>query len=194
MRYSSSKSQHKFKWQYLITIFVILLVYGNDEIYFFNGLGGENWKIGSAKANISNSLPNRSLEELSDFALILVNRDRELNGLSPLQKDLLITKTAQLHAEDMAKRNYFNHETPEGLSPSDRYNKLGGLNGIGENISFRDGDVSRLSYAIVEVFQRGLMYSDGHRENLLNPDYTKFGYGIAVDPLHRKIYAVQNFQ
>jgi len=107
MRYSSSKFK-KFKWQYLITIFVVLLTYGRDEVYFFNGLGG--------------------------------------------------------------------------------------LNGIGENIVFREGGASRLSYAIVEVFQRSLMYSDGHRQNLLNPNYTKFGYGIAVDPLSRKIYAVQNFQ
>ncbi|WP_330204788.1 CAP domain-containing protein [Cyanobacterium sp. Dongsha4] len=193
MRYSSSKFK-KFKWQYLITIFVVLLTYGRDEVYFFNGLGGENWTIGFAKANIGNSLPGRSLTELSDFALMLVNRDRQLNGLSPLEKDSLITKTAQLHAEDMAKRNYFSHGTPEGLSPTDRYVKLGGLNGIGENIVFREGGASRLSYAIVEVFQRSLMYSDGHRQNLLNPNYTKFGYGIAVDPLSRKIYAVQNFQ
>ncbi|MBF2057289.1 MAG: CAP domain-containing protein [Cyanobacterium sp. T60_A2020_053] len=116
------------------------------------------------------------------------------NGLPPLLFDPLITKTAQLHAEDMARRNYFNHNTPEGLSPSDRYINLGGVRGVAENISFQKSSQSRLTYSIVEVFQRGLMYSDGHRKNLLDPNYTKFGYGIAVDFSRTKIYAVQNFQ
>lgn len=37
------------------------------------------------------------------------------------------------------------------------------------------------------------MYSEGHRENLLEDDYVRFGYGIAVDGLSGRAYAVQSF-
>jgi len=193
MRYYSSK-KNKLRWQHLLAILVIILFYSKDKYYFFNGLGAKNWNIGSPQANITNSLQTRNLEEASHFALKLVNRDREVNGLPPLLLNPLISKTAQLHAEDMAKRNYFNHRSPEGLSPSDRYINLGGLGGVGENISVKKDYPARFTFGVVEVFQRGLMYSDGHRNNILNPKYTKFGYGIAVDSTQQKIYAVQNFQ
>jgi len=193
MRYYSSRKK-KLRWQHLLTILVIVLFYSKDKYYFFNGLGATDWNIGSPQANITNSLQTRNLEEASHFATKLVNRDRAVNRLPPLLLDPLISKTAQLHAEDMAKRNYFNHRSPEGLSPSDRYIKLGGLGGVGENISVKKNYPARFTFSVVEVFQRGLMYSDGHRNNILNPKYIKFGYGIAVDSAQQKIYVVQNFQ
>jgi len=38
---------------------------------------------------------------------------------------------AQLHSNDMAKRNYVGHYTPEGLSPTDRAVQLGIYEQIG---------------------------------------------------------------
>jgi len=119
----------------------------------------------------------------------------KLNNLPPLVADPLITKTALGHAEDMAKRDFYGHDTPEGKSPTDRYQALGGKGGVGENIVIlpRSPHFS-LNYGLVERFQKSWMYSDGHRQNLLTPDYTKFGYGIATNPGTPKVYAVQNFQ
>jgi len=37
------------------------------------------------------------------------------------------------------------------------------------------------------------MYSKGHRENLLSNRYGRFGYGIAVDGISGRAYAVQKF-
>ena len=72
---------------------------------------------------------------------------------------------------------------------------MGGKGGVGENIVIlpRSPHFS-LNYGLVERFQKSWMYSDGHRQNLLTPDYTKFGYGIATNPGTAKVYAVQNFQ
>ncbi len=168
---------------------------GRDQLYFDNGNGGNDWKIGQHQAHLFNAHQARSLPDLQTQALGLVNRDRQLNNLLPLVTDPLITKTAQGHAEDMAKRDFYGHDTPEGKSPTDRYQALGGKGGVGENIVVLPGSPHfSLNYGLVERFQKSWMYSEGHRKNLLTPNYTKFGYGIATNPRTAKVYAVQNFQ
>ncbi|XFA73997.1 CAP domain-containing protein [Thermosynechococcaceae cyanobacterium Okahandja] len=128
------------------------------------------------------------------MALRLVNRDRRLNGLPPLVEDTLLSQAAQLHAQDMLTRNYYAHVTPEGKTPTDRFAQLGGRGGVGENIVQLTGSIGiTLNYKLIEQFQKSWMYSQGHRENLLNPEYTRFGYGIVADPSTGRAYAVQNF-
>ncbi|BDA67099.1 hypothetical protein CAL7716_012650 [Calothrix sp. PCC 7716] len=161
----------------------------------YNGKGGANWKIGEAKANILNADELRKLSEVRQFALELVNRDRNINTLGSIVTDPVLNDAAQRHAEDMARRNYFDHKSPEGKTPRDRFINAGGsqYNGVGENIAFRGITNSLgLTYGVAEELQRGWMYSNGHRENLLTPEYKKFGYGIAVSPDGR-LYAVQMF-
>ena len=159
-----------------------------------NGDGGADWKIGKPKATIWNAQQLRSLPEMRNFALELVNRDRNLNNLSTLHEDPLLSLAAQRHAEDMLKRNYFDHTSPEGNRPRDRYLAVGGSRrvGVGENILRGNTQGFGLTYGEAEKFQRGWMYSNGHRENLLTVGYTKFGFGIATG-VDGRIYAVQMF-
>ena len=181
---------------YALLLLCFVLPY-SGAFYFDNGAGGTDWTIGEPEVNFWTANNARSFPQLRAFALQLINRDRQLNGLSPLVEDPLLTQTAQLHAEDMKARNYYAHVTPEGTTPSDRFNALGGQGGIGENIMLQSGSAGRVSvlnWGLIESFHKSWMYSDGHRENLLTPGYTKVGYGIVSDPVTGKIYAVQNFQ
>jgi len=189
----------KAKYQQYIPHFflfaVVILYNSKDNWYFDNGTGGTDWQIGNALAHIGNANQTRSLSEHKTFALQLVNRDRALNGLPPLIEAPLLSQSSQEHAEDMMKRNYYDHVTLEGKTPTDRFNQIGGTGGVGENIMYLGSFPSNyLNFGLLEKFQRSWMYSDGHRANLLNPNYRYFGYGIAVDPISREIYAVQNFQ
>lgn len=216
-----AQEQASLRWRYLL-FFTILLVAGPtthfinqflrghplDPHYFwselspdalfgqgrYNGPGGSDWKIGKALANSWNAHNLRTLPESRAFALQLVNRDRTLNNLPPLVEDPLLSEAAQNHARDMLDRNYFNHVTPDGKTPRDRFLAVGGSPrvGVGENILRAGGQGAGLTYQILEEAQRGWMYSNGHRENLLTPEYTKFGYGIVVGPMGRT-YAVQMF-
>lgn len=161
----------------------------------YNGSGGSDWKIGKALATPWTATILRSMPELRVFALQLVNRDRTINNLPPLVEDPLLSKAAQLHAQDMLKRHYFNHVTPEGKTPRDRFVAVGGSPraGIGENILKSSGEKGLgVTYGELEKAQRGWMYSNGHRANLLTAQYTQFGYGIAVGA-GGQIYAVQMF-
>ncbi|WP_228038441.1 CAP domain-containing protein [Nodosilinea sp. LEGE 06152] len=134
------------------------------------------------------------MPELRALALELVNRDRQVNGLPPLVEDPLLSQVAQEHAEDMLKRQFYDHVNPEGLDPSDRFMATGSNVGAGENIMQQKGGVPvALSFGLVEEYQKGWMYSPGHRENLLTQHYTSFGYGIVANALGTEIYAVQMF-
>lgn len=162
---------------------------------FYNGPGGKDWKIGTPLANASNAYRVYSLPEMQFFALQLVNRDRALNGQRALTLDTLLNAAAQKHAEDMLKRDYFAHDTPEGQTPRDRFLALGGSPyvGTGENISFTTDRFTNSNFGSAEKFHKGWMYSNGHRENLLRSEYAHFGYGIVTDPIRGKSYAVQEF-
>lgn len=180
---------------YILLAATFLCYYGKDNLYFANGAGGKDWKIGSPQVNPISAIPTRSFPELQKQALMLVNRDRQLNGLPPLVEDPLIALTAQKHALDMAQQNFYSHVNPQGQNPSDRYRANGGLGRVGENINILQNSPGIApTYGLVEKFQRSWMYSEGHRQNLLNPNYTKFGFGIVAKPMTGEAYAVQNFQ
>ncbi len=113
----SNYRSSKFNWKSILLIAVIggfALVNAKNFFYFDNGQGGNGWKIGSSTISVFNAHQSRSLAENRELALILVNRDRQLNGLSPLLEDLLLSQAAQLHAQDMLTRHYYAHVTPEG--------------------------------------------------------------------------------
>jgi uncharacterized protein YkwD len=136
----------------------------------------------------------RSVDSLRQMALTLANQDRMQYGLPKLRSDSLLSRAAQMHAEDMLRRNYFSHYSPEGRSPSDRFSAVGGRNGAAENLlALRDSSLRRsnLSFNRLAFFERGWMGSPGHRQNLLDRRYGRFGYGVAVSG--DRLYAVQLF-
>ena len=170
------------------------LVQLNQLFFQNNGAGGPGWAIGQPQTQWNFRLGNQELPELRALALELVNRDRQVNGLPPLVEDPLLSQVAQEHAEDMLKRQFYDHVNPEGLDPSERFMAAGSNVGAGENIMQQKGGVPvALSFGLVEEYQKGWMYSPGHRENLLTQHYTSFGYGIVANALGTEIYAVQMF-
>jgi uncharacterized protein YkwD len=161
----------------------------------YNGNGGANWKIGKPRTTVWNASQLRTLPELRKLALEVVNRDRTINNLSTLVEDPLLSQAAQRHAKDMLKQGYFDHVSQDGMAPRDRFLAVGGSPrvGVGENIVQHSNNRGfGLTYGTVEDFQRGWMYSNGHRANILTPEYTRFGYGIEMGA-NGKIYAVQMF-
>lgn len=159
-----------------------------------NSQRGSDWRMGKPQSSwLIGAIPRES-SAIRQYAVALVNRDRELNGLPSLVLDDDLSASADRHAADMLARRYFDHVTPEGLDPTDRWQRDGGLGGVGENIAYSEGAFSFATYSLVEAKQHGLMHSPGHRANLLNSPYSRFGYGIAVDAFSRTVYVVQLFQ
>ena len=88
------------------------------------------------------------------------------------------------HARDMARRHYFNHESPEGDNALERRFKYEpGFQGtLGENIAaqkFAVGagfDPDSFARMIVAAW----MKSPGHRQMLLSPLFAETGIGVAM--------------
>jgi uncharacterized protein YkwD len=55
----------------------------------------------------------------------LLNEARVKRGLNPLAWNAELAKASNVHAEDMARRGYMDHNSPEGLDPRDRASKAG---------------------------------------------------------------------
>lgn len=179
----------------LVLVLVPTLYFTKELTSLSNGIGGEDWRIGAPLTTLSNGYQQRLLPQLQAFALQLVNRDRAVNGNAPLILDPLLTEAAQLHAQDMLERHYFSPSSPEGQTANERFHQLGGNPAVevAENIFWSREVYSPNTYREVENIQTQLMYSTGHRNKLLAPGYTRFGYGIAADPVTNHLYAVQLF-
>ena len=110
----------------------------------------------------------------------LTNVYRHRYGQSPLLKDEQVSEVAFLHSKDMYENNYFSHYGLDGSGLKERLaEKEVHYFAAGENIAAQHTDAP----AAVE----GWLNSEGHREALLNDEYTHLGVGV-----HR-LYYTQNF-
>jgi uncharacterized protein YkwD len=108
----------------------------------------------------------------------LINRERTDRGLQPLAQNALLAQLAREHSEDMVRRGYFEHTTPEGVTVQDRMRNAGYGEGRdasgGENIEWGIGRETTPAEMVA-----GWMASRGHRADILRPAFTEIGIGIA---------------
>jgi uncharacterized protein YkwD len=112
--------------------------------------------------------------------LCLLNRERARYGLPALRQNAVLELASQRHSEDMGTRNYFEHDTPEGVDIAARTHSAGyAATGVwvGENIYWGE-EVLSTPVEAVEAW----MKSPGHRENILRPQFTEVGVGVGFDP------------
>lgn len=113
-----------------------------------------------------------------------VNTRRVDRGLDRLDSDRALDASAHEHARDMARRGYYDHETPEGLEPSDRSKQY---KYVAECIAMsRRGH--RSPGTIAGDLVGDWMKSTGHRRYLLAGEYTLVGAGAWLDG--RDVYGV----
>ena len=92
--------------------------------------------------------------------LALVNEERTSRGLNALEMDDALREVARKHADDMFKRGYFSHDTPEGVDPFERMRRDGIRFGLaGENLALAP---------TLDTAHEGLMNSPGHLANIMN--------------------------
>lgn len=100
-----------------------------------------------------------------------VNERRVAAGLSAVLIDDTLTEVARLHAEDMARRSYLNHTTPEGVTFEMRLNASGyAYVSAAENLGF----ASHIGLIVPDW-----MRSPPHRENIEHDAYRRVGVAVA---------------
>lgn len=104
----------------------------------------------------------------------LVNGFRGREGISPVIVDNEMTIVARNHSEDMTERDYFSHETPEGLTPYDRLNNAGiSFTTVGEIIT---GDMCLSTVYNIASF----IGSPGHYNIMINSNFSSAGVGVSI--------------
>jgi uncharacterized protein YkwD len=101
-----------------------------------------------------------------------INTYRGQNGVPALKLSVSLTKEAEWHAGDMARKDYFDHTDSLGRSFSTRFTAFGYTGSTkGENIA--GGSATGL--ASFNQFKS----SSAHRKNMLNPSFKVLGVGRA---------------
>lgn len=155
-------------------------------------------------ADEDSSPANATLDERAVEELVVekVNERRAAEGLGTLESVPGIAVVARGHSADMAEREYYAHETPEGAGPADRLD-AGGVDcgAVGENIATTwsrrpveiEGGTER--YDSAEELAAGLVAQWGrsrsHRANMLDPRWELTGVG--VETVGDEVIATQMF-
>jgi uncharacterized protein YkwD len=135
--------------------------------------------------------PPAEIAGVEDEIFELTNGERADAGAPPLERDPTLRGIARRFSEEMLERGFFGHVNPEGESMADRVARqhrcLVGI--LGENLWQASGFTHREGLAAQAV--AGWMNSPGHRENLLRPEFTHLGVGVAL--VGREVRATQVF-
>jgi uncharacterized YkwD family protein/spore coat assembly protein SafA len=116
-------------------------------------------------------IPNiDNVKNVENAVLLQVNQERKKAGLKPLVMDWELARVARTKSQDMAAKNYFSHQSPTYGSPFDMMKQFGiNYKTAGENIA--SGQTTPNDVMIA------WMNSQGHRANILKPEYTHLGVG-----------------
>jgi uncharacterized protein YkwD len=150
------KAYHKAYWPYLPIIAVILAGFFLNNISL---LPGRHAVLGYATdMSISGLLSGTNTQRLN-------------NGETALALNGLLDNAAQAKANDMAARDYWSHNTPDGQTPWSFMTAAGySYQLAGENLAY--------GFTTSSDTITGWMNSPGHRANILNSGYTEVGFGI----------------
>lgn len=161
-------SNHAFKnvyWPYLPLILVI------GVLLSLNAKGGTFTKTAAAPASnlISTSQP------ATNAYLADANQERQANHENSLSLNGQLQAAAQAKASDMAIRNYWSHDTPEGNPPW--------IFPIAEGYSYQKlAENLAAGFSGPQAVTAAWMASPAHRANLLDSAYTEAGFGVAYSP------------
>jgi uncharacterized protein YkwD len=103
-----------------------------------------------------------------------VNGIRGQQGLAALASDRVLAKTARAYSCRMADERFLGHQAPDGSTLRDRVRAAGkSFRAIGENLAMNVNASKPVATAV-----QGWMRSQGHRDNIVNSEYTQTGVGI----------------
>lgn len=149
----------------------------------------------------------RSQAEVASFVaraeatlVALMNRFRTERGLPALAAHDTLDQVARAHSADMALRDFYDHEDPDGVRPHQRV--VAAL--PGEDVAASAENIHTIAEPNDVTFALGpdwlahrlfddWIHSDGHRGNILHERLTHIGLGIVFTAEGDRVYATQKF-
>lgn len=151
-----------------------------DEDSSIEDNNSSNTDTDNNQGNIDSSTENDNINDSESNSFLsfqkevvrLVNVERSKRGLSELSFNTQLSNVATLKSQDMINKNYFSHTSPTYGSPFDMMKQF--------NISYKTaGENIAKGQKTPEEVVNAWMNSKGHRENILNENFTDIGVGVA---------------
>ncbi len=134
------------------------------------------------------------LKAVEEDILKQTNHFRAKKNLSVLTSYKTLSEVARKHSQDMLRRGYISHYSPEGLSALDRIRKVKPdyEESCGENLhEIFSSQGLHDSEAIATQMMKDWIHSPDHLKNLISQDFALLGVGCASNGF--KIYCTQLF-
>lgn len=167
-------------------LFIAFLIYDSNEKVSLN-------KPTSIKNEISpsvsiNSVTYTNKDITIDKLIELTNVERKKAGLRELNHNLLLDKAASLKLEHMIENNYWNHFSPDGVTPWSFILKAG------YNYEYSGENLAKDFYSSKNIVN-AWMSSPLHKENILSTNYSDIGIAIkeVISQGKKSILVVQMF-
>lgn len=171
------------------TILVIALIAGFAEglpQQFWGWVQTQDWsaKIAQFSLGSEEKLPGPLrgfLDGVTDThltasgVLVETNKQRESAGLFPLHSNTKLNQAADAKVNDMFKKQYFEHKSPDGKTPAEVITQEGYAYAmVGENLALGN-------FTNDAVLVQAWMNSPGHRANILNKRFEEIGISAKQD-------------
>ena len=106
-----------------------------------------------------------------EVLLLLTNKYREQNGLSPLSLHSDLSQAALLKVQYMLENNYWAHNAPDGTTPWVFVKQ------VGYEYAYAGENLAR-GFATSEEVVDAWMASPSHKENMLSGNYEDIGFAV----------------
>jgi len=147
----------------------------------------------ASRAALDRAGKSPDLRRVEQLVVELTNRFRREHGRGELRINPKLAKAAQEFAAYMAPEDKFSH-TADGKEPWERTAAQGYEEClVAENIAWESNPRGLSTRSLAQALVKGWQNSPPHRKNLLDPDLTEIGVGVAYSKKTDRYYGVQDF-
>ncbi len=118
--------------------------------------------------------------------LKLINRDRALYNLPPVELDVEASTIGDEYTRAQIRNRTTGHYTTDGIAPYARYSLAGGNDAVSENAAawsatynFSDRALYEMAGRSQDAMMAEMPPNDGHKRTMLDPHATHVGIGLA---------------
>lgn len=148
---------------------------------------------GSGHAQESEPVKKPDPSKVKEQIVTATNQFRRQEKRRELKVNPQLSQAAQAFADFMGRTDKFSHEA-DGKKPADRVTAAGyQYCVVAENIAYDYNSAGFSTEELAQGLMDGWKKSPEHRKNLLDPDLSEIGVGLAQSSKTGRYYAVQNF-
>jgi uncharacterized protein YkwD len=126
--------------------------------------------------------------------LALLNRERGAHRLAPVTMSAALIRSAYGHNLSMARANTMSHQLPGEAFFGTRISATGYIwRSAGENVAWNSQETGPGATFLQLAMYNEVAPNNGHRLNILSPNFRNAGISVYFDNLHHKMWITQDF-